>query len=242
MKKILISLAVIALISGAGCKSQHPSVIEVEPDFDPVQIASILVFPVISTQTRGEDPNRESERITNRVLWELLSARYDYKFLSPEQLRIAVASTDRPEEYEAFRTAWGRDGGNEKIDTAFLRAIDAELEADLFLIPVVYLWHKDEADYRESATASATQVGITLSLVEPATGRVVWKATDENVKEAVRTEGDRVQSTSFGIDRRISGTTATGKDMYAAPPFEDVVVLVLEAIVGAIPERVSGGA
>ncbi|MDD3642841.1 MAG: hypothetical protein PHQ19_05195 [Candidatus Krumholzibacteria bacterium] len=238
MKRILITAAVVALIAAAGCQSQHPSVVKVEPEFNPGKISSILVVPVVSTVTQGEDPDRESERITNRVLWNLLSARNDYRFLSPEQFRIALVSADRSEEYEAFKTAWGRD---HTVDSAFLRAIGSELEVDLFLIPVVYLWHKDEADYRESATASATQVGMTLSLVDPATGRVLWEATDENFKEAVRTEGDRIQSTSFGIDRRISGTTATGKDMYAAPPFEDVVVLVLDALVGAIPERAPGG-
>jgi hypothetical protein len=115
-----------------------------------------------------------------------------------------------------------------------------ELNVDLLLVPVVYLWYKDEADYRESATASVTQVGITVSLVELGVGRVLWEATDENYKEAVRTEGERVQSSTGGIDRRISGTTATGKDMYAAPPFEDVVVLVLQSIIDAIPERATG--
>lgn len=239
MKHRMISVVIAALLAASGCQSQHPSVIKVEPDFDPVKVSSILVVPVISTITQGEDPNRESERITNRVLWELLSGRYDYKFLSPEQFRITVAATDMSEEYQQFETSWGSD---HTADPAFLRGINAEIGVDLFLIPVVYLWHKDEADYREAATASATQVGMTLSLVDPATGRVLWEATDENVKEAVRTEGDRVQSTSYGIDRRVSGTTATGRDMYAAPPFEDVAVLVLEALVGAIPERIPGGA
>jgi hypothetical protein len=239
MKKIMTPIAILAMIAVSGCQSQHPSVIKVEPDFDPVKVASILVLPVVTTITQGEDPNRDSERITNRVLWDLVSARYDYKFLSPEQFRVALSSSGRAGEYDAFKTSWGRD---HTADVEFLRAINSKLEAGLFLIPTVYLWHKDEADYRESATASATQVGITLSLVDPRTGRVLWEATDENVKEAVRTEGDRVQSTSYGIDRRISGTTATGKDMYAAPPYEDVVTMVLEALVGAIPERVPGGA
>lgn len=239
MKQILIPLAIASLMASAGCKPQHPSVVKVEPDFDPVKIGSILVFPVVSTITEGEDPNRESERVVNRVMWDLLSARLDYRFLSPEQFRVALAASGQGARYQAFRTSWGRD---HTADPVFLRAIDSELEADLFLIPVVYLWNKDEADYREAATASATQVGMTLSLVDPATGRILWEATDENVKEAVRTEGERVQSTTYGIDRRISGTTATGKDMYAAPPFEDVVILVLEALVGAIPERAPGGA
>jgi hypothetical protein len=69
------------------------------------------------------------------------------------------------------------------------------------------------------------------------TGMVLWDASDENYKESVRSEGDRIQSSSAGIDRRVSGTSVTGGDIYSAPPFDDVAVLVLEALVGAIPER-----
>ena len=67
----------------------------------------------------------------------------------------------------------------------------------------------------------------------------MWEATDENYKESVRTEGNRVQAASGGINRRISGTSVTGKDIYGAPPFEDVTVLVVSALVSAIPEKVA---
>jgi hypothetical protein len=80
---------------------------------------------------------------------------------------------------------------------------------------------------------------MSLSLIDPKTGTVVWEATDENYKESVRSEGDRVQSSSAGIDRRVSGTSVSGGDIYAAPPFDDVTILVLKALVGAIPEKVS---
>jgi hypothetical protein len=65
----------------------------------------------------------------------------------------------------------------------------------------------------------------------------MWEATDENYKEAVRTEGGRVRVESGGIHRRVSGVTVTGRDMYAAPPFEDVAAMVLEVLVGSMPER-----
>jgi hypothetical protein len=224
-------LAVLVL---SGCKSQHPASVTIEPDFNPGEYTTILVLPTMSTITMGEDPNRESERIPNRILWEFLSERYDYKFLSPEQFRMAVNKAGLGGRLEEFQTRWSRD---HEVDMDLCRAVKSELDIDLMLFPVVYLWHKDEVDYREPGAASVTQVGMTLSLIDPRDGKVVWEATDENYKESVRSEGDRVQSSTAGIDRRVSGTSISGGDIYAAPPFDDVTVLVIQAMVDAIPER-----
>ena len=234
MKRAAILLIVSAVLGLAGCKSQHPASVKVEPDFNPGEHSTILVVPTISMITRGEDPKRESERITNRILWEFVSERYDYRFLSPEQFRMVIAKGDLEDRCEEFENKWSRD---HEVDLDLCRAIKSELNVDLMLVPVVYLWHKDETDYREASAASVTQVGMSLSLIDPHNGMVVWEATDENYKESVRSEGDRIQASSGGIDRRVSGTSISGSDIYAAPPFDDVTVLVLEALVGAIPER-----
>lgn len=234
MKRAAILLVVAAVLGLAGCKSQHPASVKVEPDFNPGEHSTILVVPTISMITKGEDPKRESERITNRILWEFVSERYDYKFLSPEQFRMVIAKAGLADRREEFENKWSRD---HEVDLDLCRAVKSELNVDLMLVPVVYLWHKDEADYREAAAASVTQVGMSLSLIDPNNGMVVWEATDENYKESVRSEGDRIQASSGGIDRRVSGTSISGSDIYAAPPFDDVTVLVLEALVGAIPER-----
>jgi hypothetical protein len=234
MKRAAILLIVAAVLGLAGCKSQHPASVKVEPDFNPGEHSTILVVPTISMITRGEDPKRESERITNRILWEFVSERYDYKFLSPEQFRMIIAKHGLEDRREEFENKWSRD---HEVDLDLCRAVKSEFNVDLMLVPVVYLWHKDEADYREAAAASVTQVGMSLSLIDPDNGMVVWEATDENYKESVRSEGDRIQASSGGIDRRVAGTSISGSDIYAAPPFDDVTVLVLEALVGAIPER-----
>lgn len=234
MKKTAIFMIAVVLLAMAGCKSKHPVSIEVNPDFNPGEYTTILVLPTQSMITKGEDPKRESDRIPNRVLWELVSERYDYKFLSPQQFRMVVAKADLGDRVEEFKNKWSRD---HVVDMALCQAIKSELNVDLMLVPVVYLWHKDETDYREASAASVTQVGMTLSLIDPHNGHVLWDATDENYVESVRSEGDRIQSSSAGIDRRISGTSVMGGDIYAAPPFDDVVILVLEALVGAIPEK-----
>ncbi len=234
MKKVAIFLIAVAVLGLIGCKSQHPASVTVEPDFNPGEYATILVVPTISTITKGEDPKRESERIPNRILWEFVSERYDYKFLSAEQFRMVVAAADLGDRLDEFKNKWSRD---HVVSLDLCRAVKSELNVDLMLVPVVYLWHKDEVDYREASAASATQVGMTLSLIDPDNGMVVWEATDENYKESVRSEGDRIQASTGGIDRRVSGTSVSGGDIYAAPPFDDVAVLVLQALVGAIPER-----
>jgi len=234
MKRIVAAVAVMSLFALAGCKSQHPSKITVDPEFDADKLGSVLIAPVVSSVSEGEDPKRESERIMNRLLIELISERTDHKFLSPEHFKLAIRREGLDEAYEKFKHDWIT---RHEIDPAFLSRLKGDLDISALLIPQVYLWNKDEADYREEGTASSTSVGATLTLVDFASGEIVWEAMDENYKEAVRTEGNRVQVDGGGFVRRVSGVTSTGRDMYAAPPFEDVALLVLQVLVDAIPQR-----
>jgi len=232
MKHLMVFSAVM-LVLLAGCKPPHPSVIKSDPAFDPNKVSGILVAPFISSIIEAEDPQRLAERIMNSVLAELLSERTDYKFISPDQFRGAVGRGKLGEKYAAFQELWAT---KHEVDKEFLQQLKLSLNVEYVLVPHVYLWHKDEADYRESATSSATQVGATLALIDMGSGAIVWEGSDENTKEAVRSE-DRSVITTGGVDRRVSGVTGTGRDQYGAPPFEDVAILVLESIVGALPPR-----
>ncbi len=234
MKRTVAAVAVLSLIALAGCKSQHPSKITVDPEFDANKLGSVLIAPVVSSVSEGEDPKRESERIMNQLLIELISERTDHKFLSPEHFKLAIRREGLDEAYEKFKNDWIT---KHEIDPVFLSRLKGDLDISALLITQVYLWNKDEADYREEGTASSTSVGATLTLVDFASGEIVWEGMDENYKEAVRTEGNRVQVDSGGFVRRVSGVTSSGKDMYAAPPFEDVALLVLQVLVDAIPQR-----
>jgi hypothetical protein len=232
MKKLLVLLAVMFVL-GAGCKPPHPSIVKSDPAFDPNVVSGVLIAPAISTVAEMDDPKQLAEPTTNRILAEQLGERTDYTFISAEQFKGAVMRGKLQDRYIAFRDLWG---DKRELDAEFLRQLKQELNVETVLIPHVYLWHKDEADYRERATASATQVGITLTLVEMGTGKILWEGTDENYLESVRSE-DREVITTGGMDRKVEGVSATGKDQYAAPPYDDVVILVLQSLVGAIPER-----
>jgi hypothetical protein len=234
MKHYLILAVALALVSLPGCKPSHPSAVTIDPDFDANAVKTILVAPCVSSVTEGEDPDRESERLIDKILRDLVDQRADYVFYTQQQFLSAVNNARVQEEYERFKASWIK---TREIDATFFNKLKSVFDADLVLVPSVYLWYKDEADYREAGTASTTQVGATLTLIDPSAGTVVWEATDENYKEAVRTEGSREQSIYGGITRRVEGVTETGRDMYSAPPFEDVALLVLEALVTAIPER-----
>jgi hypothetical protein len=234
MKKLILFSAVM-LVLLAGCRPPHPSMVKSDPAFDPNAVSGILIAPFISSIIEAEDPQRQSERTMNRILAELLSERTDYKFISPEQFKGAVARGKLGERYAAFQELWAT---KHEIDREFLRELKLTLNIEVLLIPHVYLWHKDEADYREGATVSATQVGAMLTLVDMDSGKIVWEGSDENTKEAVRSENRSVFS-SGGVDRRVGGVTGTGRDQYGAPPFEDVAILVLQSIVGALPPRVA---
>jgi hypothetical protein len=232
MKKLAVFSAVM-LVLFAGCKPPHPSAIKSDPAFDPNAVSGILIAPFISSIVEGEDPQRQAERTMNRILAELLSERADYKFVSSEQFQAAVMRGKLGEKYAAFKELWAT---KHEVDKEFLRELKLTLNVEMLLVPQVYLWHKDEADYREAATSSATQVGATLTLIDMGSGKIVWEAGDENYKEAVRSEDRSVVATG-GVDRRVGGVTGTGRDQYGAPPFEDVGILVLESIIGALPPR-----
>ncbi len=227
---VLVGLFLLMLV---GCKASHPSKIVVDPSFNPNEIVDILVVPFISSIGEGEDPKRFSETIMNKVLWERLSERDDYKFLSPQQFSYAMNRAGLSGRFGEFKEKWIK---NHTIDLKFLEGIRRVINAQTMLIPHVYLWHKDEADYREASAVSTTQVGATLSLVDMKTGKILWEATDENYKEAVRSEMRSVVS-SGGYVRRIEGVSVTGQDVYSAPPYGDVAVLVLESIVEALPRK-----
>jgi hypothetical protein len=234
MKKLMVFSAVMILLL-AGCKPPHPSMIKSDPAFDPNAVSGILVAPFISSIVESEDPQRQAERIMNRILAELLSERSDYKFMSSEQFQGAIMRGKLGERYAAFKELWAT---KHEVDKEFIRELKLTLNIDVLLVPSVYLWHKDEADYREGATTSATQVGAMLTLIDMSSGKIIWDGSDENTKEAVRSEDRSVVSTG-GVDRRVGGVTGTGRDQYGAPPFEDVAMLVLQSIVGALPPRVA---
>jgi len=234
VKKILLSsLSVLVVLSA--CRAQHPASIKVDPEFDANEVRRVLVAPVISSVPRGVDPERRSEILVRKILWENLTHRDDYIFISQQQFMVVLNREAGIDAFRSFRDHWLEGQG---ADVSMTRLLSENLDIDTILLPEVYLWHKDEADYRESGTSSTTQVGMKLHFIDPLSGRVLWEATDENYLEGVRTEGNRVEVVgSGGYDRRISGITATGKDMYSAPPFESVLVKVVESLVGAIPEH-----
>ena len=234
MKRIVTTLVLLSLFIGAGCKSQHPSKLTVDPEFDANRLGSVLIAPVVSSISEGVDPKRDSERIMNKLLLELISERTDHSFLSPEHFKLAIRKEGLEEAYEQFKNEWIT---KHEADPIFLARLKGDLDISAILISQVYLWDKDEADYREEGTASTTSVGATMTLIDFESGKIVWEGMDENYKESVRTEGNRVQVDGGGFVRRVSGVTSTGRDMYAAPPFEDVALLVLQVLIEAFPQR-----
>jgi hypothetical protein len=173
----------LAVVIHAGCKPAHPAKVVSDPSFEPNKISAVLIAPFASSVPKGEDPDRQSERIMNKALSGLLSERGDYRFLSSDQFQTAVARAGLGDRWTSFKEGWT---SKRTVDKEFLTQLKTALNVDVLLLPHVYLWHKDEADYRETATSSVTQVGATLVLLELGTGTMLWAARDENCREAVR--------------------------------------------------------
>lgn len=225
--------ALACLVAFSGCKPAHPSKIVQDPSFEPARVSAILVAPFVSSIPEGEDPQRQSERIMNKTLADYLSQRDDYRFVSSDQFQAALFRANLGNRWATFKEQWIT---KHAVDREFLQQLKTALNVDVLLLPHVYLWAKDEADYREEATASATQVGASIALLDMGSGTILWEADDQNYREAVRSE-DREVVSGGGIDRRVEGRSGTGRDAYAAPPFEEVAQIVLEVLVGSLPQR-----
>ncbi|MCD6379993.1 hypothetical protein J7M07_06065 [bacterium] len=239
MEKNVVAALLIVVVFFFGCGITHPSSVIVDPEFNPNAVTRILVTPVISCVSETDDRDRLSELTTQRVLWENLNRMSDYVFLSQQNFYFALSKAKKTAEIKKFKRDWleGKKAGAE-----LLKLIGKYVDVDAILVPEIYLWHKDEADYREQGASSVTQVGMTIYLVNPLSGKILWEATDQDYLEAMRTEGDRVLvQGAGGFDRRIAGISETGVDMYGAPPFENVLTKVVGTLVKAFPFRSTVG-
>jgi hypothetical protein len=159
-----------------------------------------------------------------------LDARDDYTFVSAGTVRFAIDGNDVLEpKYHEFLDRYPRTG---EIDGDFLSELARTVNADAFLIPVVDLWQKDEVDYQEDATP-ATYVGATVTVVDRTGQDILFRAVDEDYLEGARSEtSDRGVITSMGRVRSDAGSKT-----HRAPPYDEVAIKVVNALVGSLPLR-----
>jgi hypothetical protein len=227
MRRMFLTLVVLALSVG-GCQKQHPVRVRVDPSFD-TAADKIAVFPFLSAIHEADDPDQIAPETMERHFLPALDARNDYKFVSPNTILYAVDTEGWQEPYQEFIREYPRSG---KIDSAFFKSLADVLKVDAFLIPVVDVWQKDEVDYQENATP-ATYVGATITIVDKSGKKVMFQATDENYLEGARSEtGDRGVVSTAGRVRSDAGALT-----HRAPPYEEVGVMVIRALVGSLPAR-----
>ena len=233
MKRILVvALAVLATV--VSCKKQHPIEVYVNPRFTDAASADamqkIAVFNVASSLHSTDDPDNEASPTVEKFLVPALDERVDYRFIAPNTVEYAVTQNGWEERYRKFGRSFAISG---KPDVAFLSDLAKQLQCDAFLVPVVDVWQKDEADITENTTP-ATYVGVTISILSASDGTVLFRATDEDYEEGARTEtGDRSLVTSG------SGAVYAdlGAKVHKAPPFEDVAAKVAKSLATSLPPR-----
>ncbi len=234
MKRLLILVLVVVAAMPACRKQQHPISVEINPRFtDPanaMNVEKVAVFNVASSLHSTEDPDNLAPMTVEKFLVPALDERGDYKFIAPGTVAYAVSQNGWDERYQKFCRSFAVSG---KPDMEFLGDMSRQLQCDAFLIPVVDLWQKDEADITENTTP-ATYVGATITILSARDGAVLFKAIDEDYEEGARTEtGDRSLVTSG------SGAVYAdlGSKVHRAPPFEDVAVKVARALASSLPPR-----
>jgi hypothetical protein len=234
MKRVLM-LALMGLAVLVSCRSQqHPVKVFVDPRFtDPNNVENVEKIAVLnfaSSLHSTEDPDNLAPATMEKFLVPALETRADYRFIAPNTVEYAVGQNGWDERYKKFLRAFAVSG---KPDLAFMADLAGQLQCDAFLIPVVDLWQKDEADITENTTP-ATYVGATITVLSAKDGTVLFRAVDEDYEEGARTEtGDRSLVTSG------SGAVYAdlGAKVHRAPPFEDVAPKVARSLASSLPPR-----
>jgi hypothetical protein len=164
-----------------------------------------------------------------QILKAEIDTRKDYEFLSPGTVDYAVELEGMKEQYDKFLREYARAGAD--ADKSFLITLGSTLKCDAFLVAVVDLWQKDEVDAQENSTP-ATYVGATLSILSKDGGKLLFRATDEDYMEGARSE-----TASRSLVTGASGAVRSdlGAKVHRAPPFEEVAVKVVQALVASIP-------
>jgi hypothetical protein len=220
----------IALVVLVGCQKQHPVKIYVDPALNPTSIQKVAVLPFGTMLSNADDPDGVAPQTLEKYFLPQLDTRDDYNFLAPLSVQYAVDGLDMEDQFHKFIRSWPTE---RKADIPLFSALAERLGCDAFLVPVVELWQKDEADFQENTTP-ATYVGATITLLDAKTGAILFEASDENYLEGARTEtGDR------SVIRGASGTVKSdrGSQVYKAPDFDGVVEKVVLALVSSLPTR-----
>ena len=228
MKRIvLVATAISLLLFTSGCQKQHPMNVEIDPGMDAAE--KIAVFPFLSALHDSEDPDGLAVATMEKHFSPALDGRNDYSFISPGTVMYAIDGQEWQQAYQDFVASYPRGGA---IDEQFFTQLAEVLKADGFLIPVVDVWQKDEVDYQENA-AAATYAGATITIFDSTGQKVLFRATDENYIEGARSEtSDRGIVSSAGRVRSDSGSKT-----YKAPPYEEVAIMVITALVESLPAR-----
>jgi hypothetical protein len=234
MKRVLVC-ALVGLALLASCRGQqHPIEVFVDPRFtDPNNVENvekIAVLACASSLHSTEDPDNVAPATVEKYLVPALDVRADYKFIAPNTVQYAVEQNGWDERYKKFLRAFAVSG---KPDLAFMTDLAGQLQCDAFLLSVVDLWQKDEADITENSTP-ATYVGATITVLSATDGAVLFRAVDEDYEEGARTERDDrslVTSSSGAIYADL------GAKVHRAPPFEDVAAKVAKALATSLPSR-----
>jgi hypothetical protein len=213
-----------------GCQKQHPIKVIVDPALKPAAIEKVAVLSFGSMLHAADDPDGEAPMMLEKYFMPQLDTRNDYNFIAPQSVMYAVLSLDQQDQFDKFLANWP----TEKVpNMALLSALAERLGCDAFLIPVVDVWQKDEADYQENSTP-ATYVGATISLVDAKNGTVLFEATDEDYLEGARTE-----TSDRSVVRGGSGSVKSdrGARTHKAPEFDGVIQKVVLALVASLPAR-----
>jgi hypothetical protein len=233
MKRAL-ALLLLIVTAVAACNRQHPIEVYVDPVFVDTKsgqtMTRIAVFNVASSLHSTDDPDNVAPPTMEKYLVPALDERADYHFIAPNTVEYAVGQNGWDERYRKFARNFAV---SDKTDVEFLQQLALQLQCEAFLVPVIDLWQKDEADFTENTTP-ATYVGATITILSAKDGSVLFRAVDEDYQEGARTEtGDR---------QLVSGASGAvyadlGAKVHRAPPFDGVAAKVAKSLASSLPPR-----
>lgn len=231
MKRSAIAVLALVIVAGVlGCQKKHPVEVRIAPAMKEGAVSTIAIFPFTSAVHQTDDPDNIAAPTVEKFFFEQLDKRNDYKFLTPNTVSYAAEQQGLDDRQKQFLASWPK---TQQPDTKFFAELAEILKCDAFMVGTVDLWQKDEVDFQENASP-VTYVGATITLLDVETGEVLFRATDEDYLEGLRSETSDRQLVVGGSGNVYKDM---GEQMYKAPPFEDVTLKVAKALASSLPRR-----
>ncbi|MBD3334174.1 MAG: hypothetical protein GF355_01530 [Candidatus Eisenbacteria bacterium] len=226
----LWAFLLLAVLQGTACKRAtsggKPSHLYIDPALNQRQLESAALVSFHS----GVAGDQATVMVKDALTAALLGQQERLFITLPERAQAQAAGAGEAELFGKVSDVWS---SHHKIDPNQAQRLCDVLKTDGLLFASIKTWERVKADWKADQS-SYTRIAVAMRLVDGETGRMVWEARHDLLKEA---GGQAVYSESFGQQAQESVSPTTGSAIAPEPPaFEVVMEDVARVLVKSLAE------